>query len=162
MFHQFLSRKGTTLFGFVLIGLFCADLTTAASSVIFSQLPKNMQLFPRDDNDSGDVTVSGCVIGSGSDSLIVTVNKAGVPWHRSASSLQYQLDTAFFYFALKIHAELSEYRVSVYLGDSLVAQCDSLVCGDAYLIDGQSNAEASSDYNYRSEWIRGMSYGLWG
>ncbi|MBC8145457.1 MAG: T9SS type A sorting domain-containing protein [bacterium] len=63
---------------------------------------------------------------------------------RLASRLNYAAGAAAFSFSPSIHAELSEYRFTVGIKssarDSVLAVCDSVVCGDVFLINGQSNS----------------------
>jgi hypothetical protein len=68
-------------------------------------------------------------------------------------------------FAVKLQPGLIKYKVEFGVEndgrETVLHTASSLVCGDAYLIDGQSNAEATDvgkdDPPYASDWIR--SYG---
>ena len=152
IYHRTQLWKSPVLLMLVLFGLFC----TTEGTVNFNKVPGNRQFFPRDENDSGVVVVSGNLIGTVRDSIVTVINKDGALWRRSAIALQYRSDTAVFDMNYKIHAELAEYQFSVYLDDSMVVRSDSILCGDVYVIGGQSNAEAPSNDNYKSEWIRTM------
>jgi hypothetical protein len=93
--------------------------------VNFSALPKSYQLYPRNNQNEAMVTISGSVITEDRDSIFVNVYRNGTIFTKST-----------------IHAELAEYSFTVLVDSVLVAQRDSVVCGDAFLISGQSNALA--------------------
>ena len=116
------------------------------SSLLFSQstltqFPKQLQLYGRDAQDSAAVVVAGSVQTAGLDSVSVRLFKNNVLVLRLSRKLQYADGSALFSFSPKIHAELSMYRIELYAGAVLSASADSLVAGDAYLLDGQSNAQ---------------------
>ncbi|WP_236648868.1 MULTISPECIES: sialate O-acetylesterase [Spirosoma] len=129
-----------------------------AQSVVLDQWPTPLQLYPRDQSSQCAVTISGRIpIGSArAVSLVVHRNQTLYQHNRVAvDSL-----TGRFAFRPIIKAELSEYRFSLFVhpsaGDSVrVAVRDSIVCGDVYLVMGQSNAVGRFDNNaYRSEFCR--------
>ncbi|UCD37190.1 MAG: T9SS type A sorting domain-containing protein [Fidelibacterota bacterium] len=129
------------------------------SLVVFSERPRALQLYTRDDNDSAVVVFSGTVVQTGHDSIGVTVLKDGVRQERQAAALSYAADTAVFSLAPKIHAELSEYGFEVELvtGTTLtpVITVDSVVCGDAYILTGQSNSHyVWADADMQNEYWR--------
>ena len=128
---------------------------TWAQDVNFTALPKPMQFFARDTFDSASVAVAGSVITAGHDSISLTVLKNGAFWKRSAFALVYGNGSAPFSVSVNLHAELSEYRITVKLDTLTTAVSDSIVCGDAFIIEGQSNAVCAQEgYSYSSEWIR--------
>lgn len=129
----------------------------AARDVVFRESPRDLQLFPRDSSDSADVVFDGTVTSPGSDSVRLEVYREGQLIGTDRAMLSYQGDTASFRLSSPIRAELSEYTARFYLDGSVVAIRDSLVCGDVYLINGQSNAVADDMYGVatgRSEWFR--------
>ncbi|NOY06026.1 MAG: hypothetical protein GXO82_05270, partial [Chlorobi bacterium] len=130
-----------------------------SQNVTLSQFPAPLQLFPRDDQDSAAVPVKGWVLVPGYDSAFVRVLKNNQPYKRESMPLVYGGTSASFSFAPKIHAELSEYSFELYVknasGSTLVARRDSIVCGDVFLINGQSNSwPRRSQANYRNEFCR--------
>lgn len=127
---------------------------SAFSQISFTQLPANMQLYPRDVQDSGTVIISGNVTGSGHDSIVVELYKNNVLLNRSKIVLQSTDGAAPFSLTKKIHAELSEYKFLVYLDNTVVVTRDSVVCGDAFLMSGQSNAIRGAKFSERNQWIR--------
>jgi len=77
-------------------------------------------------------------------------------------NLSFTNDLASFSFNISITAELAKYDVKVYAetnqGSSLIREVDDIVCGDVFVVQGQSNAAAimyngSSD-SYQSDYIR--------
>ncbi len=140
-----------TSFVFILllsVGLFC--------EVVFTKAPKDFQLYPRGDNDSAIVEISGFVTGSSNDSMQYQLLGNGVVKSRAVEVLNFSNDTARFSHTFAIHAELTEYRLVVKLDTMSVFTADSVVCGDAFLIDGQSNAVTQHMDSKRpsSQWVR--------
>ena len=131
-----------------------------APSLLFAQLielsefPKRLQLYPRNSQDSGTVVISGLVLEAGHTSASVKVRRNSAPLVHVSVPLVYMGDSASFSFSVKIHSELSLYKFEL-LVDSLVsATADSVVSGDAYIMDGQSNSVGSGNWYYTSPWIR--------
>jgi hypothetical protein len=126
-------------------------------NIVYNEIPANLQLYPRDMQDSSEVIISGHVETLGYDTIMVELYKNNQVSKVYKSYLNYQGASAAFNITPKIHAEKSEYSIKIYLDNTLITQSDSIVCGDAYLINGQSNALAI-DYDglatYQSEWLR--------
>ncbi len=129
-----------------------------AIDVDFQIIPRPLQLFGRDTEDSARVIVSGVVRSTGHDSIRLETYKDGELWDVRSDALRYiGSDGASFSLGSGIHAELAEYRIRVLVDDIEVAQRDSLLCGDVYLINGQSNAvagDSEGQAHSRSEWLR--------
>lgn len=127
--------------------------------VSFNQKPVNLQLYPRDNQDSGRVIFSGTVMTPGYDSLAVKIYKNNLLQREKSVKLNYSGSNAPFSMYVKIHAELSEYKFTLLvkrnsLSDS-VTTIDSVICGDAYLINGQSNSHYINPLaTYRNEYCR--------
>lgn len=133
--------------------------------VTYSQLPRNLQFFARDNEDSANVVFSGNLYTAGFDSAYIEVYKNNVIWKRKSSKLNYNSGNAVFNLSAKIHAELSEYKYLLFIKDIsgaktvLLKNADSLVCGDAYIISGQSNSHNTNDTaSYKNEFCR--SFGV--
>jgi lysophospholipase L1-like esterase len=130
----------------------------------FIEIPQRFQLYPRDEQDSAVVRIAGRVYNNAFDSVYTVVTKNGQFMQRIAKPLLYPKGVAGYELLPKIHAELAEYNVNVYLKnqekDTLIATRDSITCGDVYIIDGQSNTVWGGDvYNpYENEYCR--SFGL--
>ncbi len=117
---------------------------TANAQVSFSARPSSLQLYPRDANDSALVNFSGVITTTGFSSAVFTMHKNGVLIDSIIAPLTYDNGNASFYYSRSIHAEKSHHRFKMYLVNnsiaSLVYRVDSVCSGDAYLINGQSNA----------------------
>ncbi len=134
-----------------------------AVSVSYSQLPRNLQFFARDVNDSANVIFSGTVLTSGYDSIYLETYKNNILWKRKSQKLTYLAGTSQFSLGQNIHSELSEYKFKLFVKLGAVSTwlktADSIVCGDVYIICGQSNAHPT-DYraSYKNEFCR--SFGI--
>jgi len=127
--------------------------------ITFFERPRHLQLFTRDQTDSAAVLIRGKVTESGFDSILVTVFKNGTFWKTDKSKLSYVNNRADFELSNKIHAELTEYSFKVELigneNREQVLAVDSVVCGDAYILSGQSNSHYTwSDATYQNEFCR--------
>lgn len=126
-----------------------------AFNLTFTNAPKKLQFFARDSLDSASIMVSGKVSGSASVTITVKIYKDGTLFRSFSQPLLFTDDTALFSLNLKIHAGLFLYRFEVFLNDSLASVADSVVCGDAFAVDGQSNAVAVYQTNpFSSPFIR--------
>jgi hypothetical protein len=129
-------------------------------SITFDSLPENYQLFPRDGSNQAVINISGSIDSTGYDTMYVDLLREDEIYTRDTLALVYVDSVADFQHSIIINAELSEYSIDIYVNSILVAERDNLVCGDVYLINGQSNAVAE-DFDgkatFQSRWIR--SYG---
>ncbi|HMQ69871.1 MAG TPA: sialate O-acetylesterase [Ignavibacteria bacterium] len=138
-------------------------ITDNSSALIFSEKPRNLQFFARDNYDSSEVKYSGILYLPGYDSVFVEVYRNNTLWKRNSHALNYEQGEASFYLNPKIHSELSEFKFKLYFkagsSSALAAIADSVVCGDAYIIAGQSNSQPT-DYlaTYTNEYCR--SFGV--
>jgi len=125
----------------------------------FSAIPLPMQVYARGDDDSATVTIAGTIYRTGIDSIYIVQTKNKLPFLRASQVLNYEKGTAPFVFHQRIHSELSEYGFEVHSEaqgrDSIMAIRDSIVCGDIFLVDGQSDAEFGYDSSkYSNEFCR--------
>ena len=132
-----------------------------------NEKPVNNQFFARDDTGFGTIYYNGTQAGSPDGVFLqvyTTETGSDVPYgniHRQT------LTNGSYAFTVPIAAGLVKYKVvfgttrgGIDTVDS-AATVTNLVCGDAYIVDGQSNAVAdNADNPYSSEWIR--SYGNMG
>lgn len=132
-------------------------------SVVFNQLPKDFQLYARDDQNQATVPISGKIELAGWSyfSTIVYRNNLRVGYVRE--NIKYSGTTATvgsFEMSPKIKAELADYSLEVYAcrnsSDSVqIVRRNDLVAGDFYVIQGQSNAAAILSYpNYSNKYCR--------
>ncbi len=131
----------------------------------FTLLPANLQLYPRESNDSASVPIQGNIYYPGFDSIYIDVFKNNKPYNHQAQGLQYSDTKAPFSFYQRINAELSEFHFIVHLKnktqDLIIANRDSITCGDVYFIGGESNSTFGY-YNvpYQNEFCRSFGINL--
>ena len=151
----------TLLFFFLFLpGLSHEAFSQRYFSVVFDQLPKDMQLYARDDNSMAEVPISGFIELPGWKyfSVVTYRNKVKVGYTRSL--LNYQGgSTGHFNTTSKIKAEAADYDFEVYAskndGDSvLIVKKVDIVAGDFFVISGQSNAAASIFGDWSSKYCR--------
>lgn len=120
--------------------------------------PQDNQFYARDDRNEGTLFCNGTVNQS-AESVFLRVYADGKPY-KSASRPAGLHKT--YAFSVKLKPGLIHYSVEcgIRMGgrEKLIHSATNLVCGDAYIIQGQSNA-VSTDWGegnptYHSEWIR--------
>ncbi len=146
---------------FLIVVLFLIPFkSSVAQEVRILEGPENYQLYARDHADSASVAVQGMIKkGVTFNSVKLKVFKDGELY----STQECALENNRFFANSRIYAGLHEFRFELQVNngikDSLIAIADSVVCGDAFIITGQSNSHASSIYsNYSSPWCR--SFGV--
>lgn len=148
-------------FFLILITLAFPLLSTAQRfySVVFDELPKDMQLYARNDDNIAEIPVSGIIEVAGWDhmSLVTLRNNARVDYQKAA--LTYGDKTiAAFSMVSEIKAEMADYSFEVYAchkQDSvLIVRRDEVVAGDFFVISGQSNAAATIFGSWSSKYCR--------
>lgn len=133
-------------------------------TVSFTKIPQNLQLFPRNLKNEAVIDIKGKIETTDYNtlSLVVFRNNALVKYYKNA--LSFMGKTSNFSFSHTIKAELANYNFKIYAikgADSvLVTSRENVVAGDAYLINGQSNAAAWGVSNtfpnsdYRNDFCR--------
>jgi|TARA_B110000263_G_scaffold18651_1_gene14843 hypothetical protein len=122
--------------------------------------PEDYQLFARDKNDSATVLFSGRVTDDAKfNELRLKVYKDGILYDNKSV----KIENRGFKFSSIIQAGLFQYRFELYHQIESVEKlsfiADNVVCGDAYIITGQSNSHASSNKSsYTSPFCR--SFGV--
>ncbi len=125
----------------------------------YNKIPVAMQLFPRDDNDKAIVPVDGVVWTKGFDKAVCRLYREGELVNTKEMDLVYSKGKASFSFSPEIKAELAEYSIEMgfmangkFFSDRKV---HNIVCGDVYLINGQSNSHPSREAAiYKNEYCR--------
>ncbi len=120
---------------------------TGDGSIAREVRPVNYQLYPRNSSNKGTVLFSGTDNGNNS---TITFYTAKTNFNNVTST--YNITTVNivnkrFSFSVQIDAELSEYAFAYYLNGqpfNAVTLAEHVVCGDAYIISGQSNAATSA------------------
>ena len=106
--------------------------------------------------------VSPTNLNSNYSEIYVELYKNGSLLETYNQPLSFSNDQASFEINIEINSELSKYSVKTYATNngevSLIKQADDIVCGDIFIVQGQSNAEAPS-YNgssseYENDFIR--------
>jgi Carbohydrate esterase, sialic acid-specific acetylesterase len=134
---------------FLLLAFFCAAFSQPVwAQIEFSANPSRLQLYPRNSDDSSTVVISGKVTAPQYTDIIFTSSKNGVLTDSIVVPLSFQNSQASFNKDYRIKAEKSLHNFRVYLlqgANSLqILRADSVVCGDVFLINGQSNATANA------------------
>ncbi|OIN60793.1 fibronectin type III domain-containing protein [Arsenicibacter rosenii] len=136
----------------------------AQPSVSFTQLPKDLQLYPRNEQNQAEVIISGQLNEAGYQQIEVSVLKEGVFW-KSASQSVPDGGGSQFRIPVVIQAEPVEYTIQVYArrGNEsvLVTERKRIVCGDVYILYGQSNAlglAGLDDYQLDDRLLRNVTY----
>ena len=101
------------------------------------------------------------------DSIILELYKNGAQIESFTENLQYTNSQAGFQFNITISSELSSYDIKIYTekngNTELIKTVNEIVCGDVFVIQGQSNAAAvqysGSSNNYQDNYIRVYSGG---
>ena len=131
-----------------------------AQDLNFEKSPENYQLYPRDKNNKASVVFSGIITEKNElNELELKVYKDEALYE----SKFIKIENKKFEFSYIINAGLFEYRFELYDDKKnekkLLFSADNIVCGDAYIITGQSNSHASSNKSiYSSPFIR--SFGV--
>ncbi len=120
--------------------------------------PEDGQFYARDDKNEGTLHCNGTLIDK-ADAVILKVyaddKPFGEPKQKPGADKSYA-------FAVKLKPGLVKYRVELVAktgpAEKVLHKAENLVCGDAYIIQGQSNAVATDfgkdDPAFRSEWVR--------
>ena len=158
-------QKLLNIFGIFVLSVFVLAGDIFAQTISYNSLPANYQLYPRDetDNDSAVVAISGTVTDAAHTytTIAVDIERDGVAWKQVSQALSYVGDVASFSLNPKIYADTVEFSFNVsFLTGSTPTQdafVDNVVCGDVFIINGQTNA-AAPDFggfsSYQVEWVR--------
>ena len=138
----------------ILLALSSKSYAQRFYSVVFDNLPKDMQLYARDDSSNAEIPISGRIEATGWDHISVVVDRNKERFGYGKSALKYDGKTsANFDIKVNIKAEIADYDFNVYAckeTDSiLIVKRTDVVAGDFYVAGGQSNGAA-------------LHYGEWG
>ena len=144
------------------------ELSGMQQTTLVDHFPKYLQLYPRDtDTNMAPVIVSG-VVGQDSAAVVLNVYRGGALWNTWTHDRSESID---FLFELELPAELVDYKFELLTrgdgsAETVIASAESVVAGDVFVINGQSNAVAGiysapgPGAEDASHYIR--SYGGWG
>ncbi|AQG79673.1 sialate O-acetylesterase [Spirosoma montaniterrae] len=145
----------------------------AVGQISFNQLPRDLQLYPRNDSGQAPVVIAGQATAPGLVRVGVQVFREGVLTATVSQTLTptgtSQATTEKpFSLSTVIKAEPAEYEFKVWAytttDSTLVVQRQRVVCGDVYIIHGQSNALALpglDDYyswTFDDKYLRNVMY----
>lgn len=132
----------------------------------FAHAPAFYQLYPRDEHDSAEVLIDGKLRSRTVTSLRLRITQNGASYMESSILLRDENGSASFRFSPKIAAGLYEYHFQVTGSlsngqDTLLLDRDSVVCGDVYLISGESNSTFGDwQQTYTNEYARCFGFNL--
>jgi hypothetical protein len=145
---------------FVFLTFFIWTTSSFCQEVRLVQAPEDYQLFARNEKDSANVTIKGSVADKEyKGELTLKVYKDGEDY----DSQSYSVEDQEFNLTSRIYAGLHQFKFELYINrngnNELCFSADSVVCGDAYIITGQSNSHASSSKaNFSNPYCR--SFGV--
>lgn len=116
-------------------------------SVIFDELPRDFQIYQRNNSNEAEVKVSGIIEITGWDYMSVVVSRNNKSFqYRRSNFLYNSKGIGTFSVSTQIKAELADYNFDVYAvkgTDSLLmATKKNIAAGEIFLINGQSNGAA--------------------
>ncbi|PRY37010.1 putative secreted protein (Por secretion system target) [Spirosoma oryzae] len=113
------------------------------AQVLFEQMPRELQLYPRNSQNQATVPVSGTVTSAGYRRVSVHLWREGKLSSVTSQTLSPGATNQSFRLSTVIRAEPADYRFRVFLyknnDSTLVADSQRIVCGDVYVLYGQSN-----------------------
>ncbi|MFK7808523.1 MAG: T9SS type A sorting domain-containing protein [Saprospiraceae bacterium] len=121
-----------------------------AFGVVLEEFPDNRHFYPRNlYNNKGNAILKGKIYGiSGYDQVRVKFYKNDNLEDVYEQTLSFGGNLAYFDFNIPINAEMTNHKIELYGVDNgietLEASADEIVAGDAYVINGQSNAVAAA------------------
>ena len=127
-------------------------------STEINEKPVNNQFYPRDDKNEGKLIYSGKLT-SKADSSFIKLYANGILIEKIVHA---QTANNSYFFSAKLKPGLISYHVFFGIinknNTTILDSISNIICGDAYIINGQSNAEANdfgkSVNPYTSQWIR--------
>ncbi|MEM7131640.1 MAG: putative Ig domain-containing protein [Chloroflexota bacterium] len=127
-----------------------ADTNTAVvNQFSLTEAPQTNQLYPRDrGTNQAIVPIRGDILDTSINEVRVNIYREGISQNTLTQPLTFENGQASFDFAPTIPAELANYRFEILIvqngNTTEIRSADNIVAGDAYLINGQSNAQAKS------------------
>ncbi|HWE97937.1 MAG TPA: DUF2341 domain-containing protein [Tepidisphaeraceae bacterium] len=120
--------------------------------------PEENQFYPRDEKNEGTLIYNG-ELKDAAERVFVRVYADGKQFFDESHEVG---PDKHYTFAVKLKPGLVHYKAEfgtkTGVREAVLETAENLACGDVYLIDGQSNAEATSwgneEYAYSSEWVR--------
>ena len=146
--------------------------SASAPEVEYARTPRHGQVLQRDPLDRARIVIEGTVKTPGYDQIELRILRDGQPWSTESQPLSYNPTWATFTFDSEMVAGLYSYDVVITLlagaQRDVVRELDSIVCGDTFLLNGQSNAVAHDLWGEglanqsQSSWIRSFGSSIKG
>ncbi len=131
--------------------VFILGISFINAQITFTSIPKDLELIPRNALNKGNFIISGNSSTSNYNQIRTviknTANSSIVEDKTTTLSA-----TGNFSVSHQITAALIEYKIEVYLKtkttqSGLLYTVNNVVCGDVFILAGQSNAHGACDYN---------------
>lgn len=118
------------------------------NDVDFTDRPIDLRVYQRNpQTNKATVVVAGTVDDGAYDQITVTVQREGANFDSQSATLNNGNGDPSFSISIEINAELANYDFTITAQDNsgtdTIATADDVVAGDVYLVNGQSNANAS-------------------
>ncbi|KPM49252.1 sialate O-acetylesterase [Jiulongibacter sediminis] len=117
------------------------------SQVNLTHFPEDMQLFTRNDSDTAFVSVSGELQSDEYSQAVVKLYEEKKLFSTYPKTISQEQN---FDFSIPIRAQMKEYAFELWLyngADSvLIKRAEKVICGDAFILYGQSNAVSYAQY----------------
>ncbi|MHA8054271.1 sialate O-acetylesterase [Aquirufa sp. OSTEICH-129A] len=127
---------------------------------LFDKLPQDYQLYPRNHQNNGLISIAGTSDSNQWTNISIVVNRNKDRYSYSKIKLNFQQGLGFFNTQISIKAELAEYEIQIYAiqqQDSiLIVNRKNIVAGDVFLVSGQSNSYNGKENKkvYKGEFAR--------
>lgn len=152
-----------------------AQLQSLGSKELFipsSEFPDNLHFFPRSESNSAIVSLSGTLNMKDTkyDSVFCELYRDNLLIKRIPQYLSYFNNEANISFRQEIQAGLYQYKFRLILKkdnqDTVICVRDSIVCGDTFLVSGQSNSvlgtlEKQSESPFIRTFLMGSKDSFW-
>lgn len=133
------------LFYFVCFDNFLICQFIDSTIIELNNYPRHLQLYPREINDSSIVKINGNYLPSLNDTLTIKVKKEN--YLIDERNIYIQQNQKYFEYSINIHSEESNYFFTIdsKIFKKTIFKADSIVCGDVFVIMGQSNSHPTND-----------------
>ncbi len=128
---------------------------------VFSQLPQDFQLYPRNDNNIGMIPITGTIQDKGWKTVSILVYRENKLFGFQKVKVQINSQEDSFSAFPSIKSEKAEYNIFIYASkndkdSTFITSRKSIVAGDFYVIYGDSNGNTQSviDYYSTNKYIR--------
>jgi beta-glucanase (GH16 family) len=121
---------------------------TFSEQINYTSLPEDLQFFPRDVSNNATISIAGKSFYSSYNQLRTKIidNSTNAVLEDKLTVISFNNS---FTISHQIQAALKQYNLEIYAKNGateiLIKKVENLVCGDLFIISGQSNALASSD-----------------